>query len=74
MAVLTLPTIGFARGSVVRAKGGGPNMLVVRGVGERTVVVVCEGDADGNLRLRDPRTITLQLVMDAATPTDDDQE
>lgn len=63
-----IPSFGFARGSVVRAIGGGPNMLVVRGLEDRTVVVVCESDDSGSLRLRDPKTDTLELVVQAATP------
>lgn len=68
MAVSTIPSFGFSRGSVVRMKGGGPNMLVVRGVDDRTVVVVCEGEEDGTLRLRDPKSETLELVVHSATP------
>ncbi len=63
-----IPSFGFARGAVVRAIGGGPNMLVVRGLEDRTVVVVCESDDGGSLRLRDPKTTTLELVAQAATP------
>lgn len=66
--MVKIPSFGFARGAIVRAKGGGPNMLVVRGLEDRTVVVVCESDEDGTLRLRDPKTETLELVVHAATP------
>lgn len=68
MSVDIIPSFGFARGAIVRKKGGGPNMLVVRGCDDRTVVVVCEGDRDGTLRLRDPLSNTLELVVPAATP------
>lgn len=68
MSVSAIPSIGFARGAVVRPKAGGPNMLVVRGLADRTVVVVCESDEGGSLRLRDPKTETLELVAPAATP------
>jgi len=68
MGVTTIPSFGFARGAIVRAKAGGPNMLVVRGLEDRTVVVVCESDDGGSLRLRDPKTETLELVVPAATP------
>lgn len=43
-------------------------MLVVRGMEDRTVVVVCESDEAGNLRVRDPKTATLELVLPAQTP------
>lgn len=68
MSISTIPSFGFARGSIVRAKGGGPNMLVVRGLGDRTAVVVCESDDAGSLRLRDLETVTLDLVLPPATP------
>ncbi len=68
MNVQTIPTLGFARGAVVRTKGGGPNMLVVRGMGARTVVVVVEGDADGQISLRDIQTETLEQALATATP------
>jgi len=64
VSVVPIPSLGFARGEIVRPKCGGPNMLVVRGLGDKTVVVVCEGDEDGTLRLRDPATTSLELVMD----------
>ncbi|MFC3628262.1 hypothetical protein ACFOM8_02250 [Paracoccus angustae] len=69
MSVTTIPTLGFARGAIVRARGGGPNMLAVRGLDDRTVVVVCESDEGGSLRLRDPETSTLEQVLPATTPT-----
>lgn len=68
MSVSVIPTIGFARGAVVRPRDGGPNMLVVRGHEDRTVVVVCESDEGGTLRLRDHKTEKLELVAPAATP------
>lgn len=43
-------------------------MLVVRGLGNRTVVVVCESDEGGTLRVRDLLTDSLDLVVPAATP------
>jgi len=43
-------------------------MLVVRGLEDRTVVVVCESDDGGSLRLRDPKTDTLELVLAGQTP------
>lgn len=66
--VVILPSFGFARGAVVRRKGGGPNMLVVRGFVEVTAVVVVEGDADGNLRLREIATAELEQLLPAETP------
>ena len=66
--VSAFPAIGFARGSIVRSKAGGPYMLVVRGLEDRTVVVVCESDDGGSLRLRDPKTDTLELVLAGQTP------
>ncbi len=66
--ISAIPSFGFARGAVVRPRGGGPNMLVVRGIGDRTAVVVCESDEGGTLRLRDLETSALELVLSAATP------
>lgn len=66
----SIPTFGFARGAIVRDKAGGPNMLVVRGMEDRTVVVVCEGDTGGTLRVRDPRTETLEQVLPSQTPAE----
>lgn len=43
-------------------------MLVIRGYGDRTVVVVCEGDASGQLRLREIATDTLQMILPSQTP------
>ena len=71
--VQTIPTLGFARGAIVRKKGGGPNMLVVRGIDDRTVVVVVEGDGGGQLRLRDLKTETLEQIVASATPLDQQQ-
>lgn len=64
-SVQNIPTLGFIRGAIVRDAAGGPNMLVVRGLGERTVVVVCEADEGGNLRLRDYTTADLIQVLEA---------
>lgn len=68
MSVVTIPTIGFARGAVVRSADDGPNMLVVRGMGERTVVIVIEADEGGHVRLRDLPTAMLHQVLEAQTP------
>lgn len=43
-------------------------MLVVRGIEDRTVVVVCESDDGGSLRLRDYLSADLVKLLDAATP------
>lgn len=74
MSVTTIPTIGFARGAVVRAADDGPNMLVVRGMGDRTVVIVIEADDGGNVRLRDLPTARLHLVLKAQTPARSGEE
>lgn len=42
-------------------------MLVVRGLGETTVVVVIEGDDAGQVRLREVRTDSLAQVLAAST-------
>lgn len=68
MSVVELPTIGFARGAVVRPKGGGPNMLVVRCLEDRTVVIVIESDEGGDLRLRDLKSSDLEQLLPANTP------
>lgn len=67
MSVTTIPSLGFTRGAIVR-RNGGPNALVVRGLGERTVVVVCEADHGGSLRLREYPTSELQQVLEANQP------
>jgi hypothetical protein len=43
-------------------------MLVVRGLGETTVVVVIEGDASGHVRMREIPTLGLFQVLPAQTP------
>ncbi len=68
MAVSVIPSFGFARGAIVRKEPDGPNMLVVRGLGERTVVVVCEHDDGGGLRLRDYATNDLHQVLATQMP------
>lgn len=65
----TIPTLGFARGAVVRSAQDGPNMLVVRGLGDTTAVIVIEGDDGGQVRLRDVPTAGLFQVLEAQTPT-----
>lgn len=65
-----IPSLGFARGAVVRMRDDGPNMLVVRGLEDRTVCIVIEGDAGGTLRLRDCPTADLHQVLAAQTPID----
>lgn len=69
MSVTKIPTLGFARGAIVRSAEDGPNMLVVRGMGERTVVIVIEADDGGNVRLRDLPTAMLHQVLPAQTPS-----
>jgi hypothetical protein len=60
-----IPSFGFARGAVVREATNGPNMLVVRGLGETTVVIVIEGDEGGKVRLRERPTAALRQVLAA---------
>jgi hypothetical protein len=65
-AVQVIPSLGFTRGAVVRLKEDGsqwPNMLVVRGLGETTAVIRCEGDTGGALRLREFPTRDLFQVL-----------
>lgn len=64
--IVAIPSFGFTRGAIVRRCQGGPNMLVVRGIEGRTVVVVCEADAGGHLRLRDYANEELVQILDAA--------
>src|SRR3546814_12837217 len=64
MAVVErIPSFGFVRGAIVRKVSGGPNMLVVRGLEDRTVVVVCEADDGCHLRLRDYPNAALAPVQ-----------
>jgi hypothetical protein len=58
-----IPSRGFIRGSIVRRQGAPPNMLVVRGLEDTTVVILCEGDAGGTLRLREVPTDDLVQVL-----------
>jgi hypothetical protein len=74
MGVVTIPTIGFARGAVVRSADDGPNMLVVRGLGDQTLVIIIEGDAGGQVRLRELPTAMLHQVLPAQTPAHPRQE
>lgn len=60
-----IPSFGFARGTVVREASDGPNMLVVRGLGETTAVIVIEGDDGGQVRLRERPTAVLRQVLAA---------
>ena len=75
MTIVDIPSKAFARGSVV-ARPDGPNMLVVRSWPDKTVVVVVvvEGDKDGQLRLRDVDTSDLELIAPARTPLDAETE
>ena len=66
--VVTIPSFGFARGSVVRLRSDHPdapsmNMLVVRGLGETTAVIRVESDEAGTLRLREVPTKDLIQVL-----------
>jgi hypothetical protein len=60
-----IPSFGFARGTVVREATDGPNMLVVRGLGKTTVVIVIEGDEGGKVRMRERPTAALRQVLAA---------
>ena len=60
-----IPSFGFTRGAIVREHPDGPNMLVVRGLGETTVVLVIEADDSGKVRLRERPTSTLHQVLAA---------
>lgn len=61
--ITPFPNSGFARGSIVRKFGSGPNMLVVRSIRGHTFVVVCEGDEDGTMRVREYPTSDLEQVL-----------
>ncbi len=67
--VHALPTAGFTRGAVCRSfvngELAGPNILVVRGMGARTVGIIIEGDAGGSVRLREWNTADLAQVLPA---------
>lgn len=65
-----IPSFGFARGAVVRQEDGGPNMIVVRGLGATTAVILVEADESGHLRLREVPTASLRQVLPAQTPAD----
>ncbi len=58
-----IPSLGFIRGAIVRWHGQPPNMMVVRGLGETTAVVVCEGVDATALRLREYPTSELRAVV-----------
>lgn len=63
MGIEHIPSLGFIRGAVVRRNGRPPNMLVVRGLGETTAVMVIESDAPGTLRLREVPTAELTQIL-----------
>lgn len=69
--IATIPSLGFARGVVVRLDDG-PNMIVVRGLGETTACVLVENDAPGSLRLKEYPTDQLEQVL--GTPDDQDRK
>lgn len=71
--VTDISSKAFARGAVVVLKKGGPNMLVVRSFPDRTAAVLCAGDHDGTLRLKDFPTADLQQLFPANTPSDSGQ-
>jgi hypothetical protein len=59
----------FDRGSIVRLQGSKNNMLVVRDMGEKVVVVFCESPLDGGLRLKELAAKELQQFVVAAIPS-----
>ena len=67
MTIDRIPSFGFSRGAVVRQGADGPNMLVVRGLEEKTAVIVIEGDDDGTVRLREVWTASLTQLLAAST-------
>lgn len=67
--VQTISSRGFARGAIVRLDAG-PNMLVVRGLGETTACVLCEGDEAGTLRLKEYPTDDLEQVLGTSSEED----
>ena len=62
-----IPTFGFVRGAVVRQGETGPNMLVVRGLGKTTAVIVIEGDEGAQVRLREVLTSSLTQILASVT-------
>ena len=61
--VICIGPLGFGRGAIVRLIEGGENMLVIRQLEATTVVIVCEGDGGGTVRLREFRTATLTQIL-----------
>lgn len=63
--VVGFPPLGFARGAIVRLNNEPPNMLVVRSLfdTDTTLVVACEGDEGGTLRMREYPTKQLHQVL-----------
>lgn len=66
--VVNIPSLAFARGTIVRLNGSGPNALVVRCFETTTVVVVCESDSGGTLRLREYQTRDCLQVLENNQP------
>ena len=66
--VQRIPSLGFARGAIVRRVEDGRNMLVVRGLGETTAVIVIESDHAGSVRIREFPTADLHQVLASGTP------
>lgn len=70
MPVTAIPSLGFARGAVVRLRVGGPNMLVVRGLGDMTAVISIMGDGGGQVRLFEVETAALEQLLPQGAITD----
>ncbi len=66
--VPAIPSFGFARGAVVRHRENDNHMIVVRGLGERTVCVFCAGDAGGQLRMLEFKTCDLIQELPSGVP------
>ncbi len=69
MNVAPIPSHGFARSAIVRMDGG-PNMLVIRGMGHTTAVIVNEGEESGTTRLREVESRRLVQVLPPAAEQD----
>lgn len=67
MSVIELRPRGFTRGAIVREIGGGPNMLVMRQVGDDvTACIVIESDTPGAIRVREFSTAALEQMLPAS--------
>lgn len=61
--VTQIPSLGFPLGAVVREKGGGPNMLVMRQHDKMTACILIESDRPGAVSIEEYATSELEQIL-----------